>query len=177
MLKDFFNKIGFTNNESKVILFVVGIVVLGFSIRYFSGFEGSFSKEKYDFSKTDERFLAKSKKLINLNLDSLYDESDSASYNQKVKMLQQSEDSLKQVEKLKKEKSKKEIALTGKKININTASKEELMALPGVGEKTAEKIILYRNENNDFKSIGEIMKVKGIGPKKFEKMKDYLTLE
>jgi competence protein ComEA len=91
--------------------------------------------------------------------------------------LQQSEDSLKNAEKIKKEKSKKEAALTGKKINLNKATKEELMALPGVGEKTAEKIIQYRMENNGFKSKDEIMEVKGIGPKKYEKMKEYLTIE
>lgn len=61
------------------------------------------------------------------------------------------------------------------KININTATKEELMRLPGIGEKTAEDIIRHRQTYGEFKRIEDIMNVKGIGQKKFEKIKRYLT--
>ena len=88
--------------------------------------------------------------------------------------LQKSEDSLKSVDPQRK-KSKKEEKLQGKKININNAPKEELMLLPGVGESMAEKIILYRQEHKGFKKNEDMMKVKGIGKKKFEKLKDYIT--
>jgi len=60
--------------------------------------------------------------------------------------------------------------------NINTASKVQLMQLPGIGEKTALAIIEYRN-NKKFNSIEEIMNVKGIGPKKFEKIKNNITVQ
>lgn len=59
-------------------------------------------------------------------------------------------------------------------ININTASRVELDKLPGIGPKTADKIIKYR-ENNQFDSKEEIMKVKGIGEGKFAKMKEFIT--
>ena len=62
------------------------------------------------------------------------------------------------------------------KININTATKDELMELPGVGDKTADKIIAYR-ENKQFASIEEIMDVKGIGEGKFADMKDYIIVK
>lgn len=63
-----------------------------------------------------------------------------------------------------------------RKVNINTASAEELMTLDGVGEATADKIIAYRQENGSFSHIEEIKEVSGIGEKKFEAMKDAITV-
>lgn len=62
------------------------------------------------------------------------------------------------------------------KININTATAEELTALPGIGEKTAEKIVKYRTENGSFYSIEEIMEVKGIGEAKFDAIRDMIIV-
>ncbi len=62
-------------------------------------------------------------------------------------------------------------------ININTADVAELDKLPGIGEATAKKIIAYREQNGNFKSIEDIMNVSGIAEKKFEKLKDYITVE
>lgn len=61
-------------------------------------------------------------------------------------------------------------------ININTASKEELKSLPGIGESTAQKIISYRNENGKFLNIEDITNVSGIGDSKFESIKDFITV-
>lgn len=60
-------------------------------------------------------------------------------------------------------------------ININTASKDELMTLPNVGEKRAQAIIDYR-ENKKFESIEEIKSVTGIGEKYYQSMKDLITV-
>ena len=62
------------------------------------------------------------------------------------------------------------------KININTATLEELDKLPGVGEATANKIISHREENGQFKNIEDIKNVNGIGDKKFEKMKELICV-
>ena len=63
-----------------------------------------------------------------------------------------------------------------KKININTASLVELQKLPRVGEKVAQRIIDFRKKNGRFRRIEEIMKVKGIGEKMFNRMKDLITV-
>lgn len=65
---------------------------------------------------------------------------------------------------------------TGPKVNINTASQAELESLPQIGPKIAEQIILYRTQNGNFKKIEEIMKVKGIGEKLFNQLKDLITV-
>ena len=62
------------------------------------------------------------------------------------------------------------------KININTATEEELDTLPGIGPSTAAKIIDYRKENGKFTSIEEIKEVSGIGDAKYEKIKDLITI-
>jgi competence ComEA-like helix-hairpin-helix protein len=61
-------------------------------------------------------------------------------------------------------------------VNINTATSEELQTLPGVGPKTAEKIIQYRQANGPFQKIEDIMKVKGIAQGKFAKIKDKIRI-
>lgn len=63
------------------------------------------------------------------------------------------------------------------KININTASQTELQSLPGIGEVTAERIVTYRTDNGPFKTIDNIVKVKGIGKKSFEKIRDLIAVE
>jgi len=71
-------------------------------------------------------------------------------------------------------------AQTGKapseKINLNTATLEELQKLPRIGPKVAQRIIDFRKQNGNFKKIEEIMKVRGIGEKTFARMKDMLSV-
>lgn len=65
---------------------------------------------------------------------------------------------------------------TSDKININKASKEELMKLKGLGESKADTIITYRTNNGDFKTIEDIKNVSGIGDALFDKIKDFITV-
>lgn len=62
------------------------------------------------------------------------------------------------------------------RISINTGSIDQLMQLSGVGRKTAEAIIAYRSQNGLFQTIEELMQVKGIGAKKFAKLKEQICL-
>lgn len=67
-------------------------------------------------------------------------------------------------------------ATTSSVVSLNSASRAELETLPGIGPKTAEAIMAYRSERGAFSSIEELINVKGIGPKKMEKMRPFLRL-
>ncbi len=62
-------------------------------------------------------------------------------------------------------------------INVNTATRKELVLLPYIGEVIAERIVNYRIENKGFKTENELLNVKGIGKVKFEKIKDKICVE
>ncbi len=60
-------------------------------------------------------------------------------------------------------------------ININTATLEELMTLPGIGKAYAERVVEYRQKNGPFKKVEDLLNVRGIGEKTFEKIRPRLT--
>ena len=62
-------------------------------------------------------------------------------------------------------------------ININTADVIMLTSLPGIGRETALRIVEYRAEKGGYGSIEELINVYGIGPKKLEKIRNYVTIE
>ena len=64
----------------------------------------------------------------------------------------------------------------GAKVNINTATQNELDGLPGIGPALAQRIIDFREENGNFKSIEDIQNVKGIGDSKFDEIRDKIVV-
>lgn len=139
--------ISFTRNEIKVIIFVISILITGFAIKYYKYLAADIS-DNYDYSHSDSEFVAKSRLAYKNNL-SVEENSNS--------------DSLK--------------IPVGGIVNLNTAEESELVELPGIGEATAENIISYRIKNNGFRKAEDLMKVKGIGKKKFEKLKNHIKVE
>jgi competence protein ComEA len=67
-------------------------------------------------------------------------------------------------------------ATAGTVVNINTAPATELQTLPGIGAKTAARIVEYRQKNGPFKKIEELMNVRGVGEKNFLKLKSQVTV-
>lgn len=67
-------------------------------------------------------------------------------------------------------------AVSTEVVNLNSATAAQIALLPGVGPKTAELVVQYRQKNGPFKKIEEIMNVRGIGEKSFLKIKDRLTV-
>ena len=61
-------------------------------------------------------------------------------------------------------------------VNLNTASATDLESLPGIGAKTAARIVEYRQKNGPFKKVEELMNVRGVGEKNFLKLKPQLTV-
>ena len=67
--------------------------------------------------------------------------------------------------------------LPNEKLNINTATAEELTKLPGIGPALSQAIVEYREENGNFSSIADIMKVSGIGEGRFSAIEEYIFVE
>jgi len=63
------------------------------------------------------------------------------------------------------------------KVNINTATEDQIALLPGIGPKLATEVVNYRTNSGNFKAIEDIKKVSGVGDKKFEKIKNFIAVE
>jgi len=69
------------------------------------------------------------------------------------------------------------LRISERKINLNSATLQELDSLPGIGEELGKRILAYRESNGNFSSIEELKKINGIGQKTFEKLKNLVTVE
>lgn len=158
ILEIFNRTFGFTRNESYVVMFLVFSFIVGIGIKMFKS--SVVSEQKYDYRVSDVEFEKRSQLLI----------SDSNASNQEQNV--QSSDEIKS-------KNSKVLKsnLQIKSININTATREELITLPGIGESTAERILQYRKGNGPFQSLDELLNIKGIGKKKLEHIKPFCKLQ
>jgi len=158
---------GFTKQDLIITAFLLTALTAGVIIKL-SGWNAVTS---YDYSSADKNFIQ--------HVDTAFSKLDSKpltkEQEEKLAALKKFSDSLyNDKENITKDKPG---LPPGKKININNALAGDLTALPGIGEVTAERIIEYREQKKGFKKIDELMNVKGIGEKKFAKIKDYIVVE
>ena len=165
MFEKLSKKIGFTETEILVILFLAGLFILGFVYVEFIKSDTAEYKQ-IDYSKQDSLFAYYS----NLNPEFDIDDPRLDSNLEIKRRVLELSDTIAYV--------KKDLStLAEKSININTAGVNELIKLPGIGEKTAEKIIQLRNDRGKFKRLDELMDVRGIGEVKFNKIKKFLYID
>ena len=155
-------KIGFTQTEIKVILFLVVVFLAGAAYSLFkSSNKGEYIN--FDYSEQDSLF-------------SLYKKNFPPSENSPNESVDIKQEVL-ELKPLNFEQNKKPPLPEEKSININNAGTNQLISLPGIGEKTAQKIVLLRDERGGFKNLEELKDVKGIGEVKFNKIKKFLYIE
>jgi competence protein ComEA len=165
MFEKFSRKIGFTETEIVVILFLSGLFIFGFVyVEFFK--ENNSGQTKFDYTEQDSLFELYSRSEF-LNNGGEYTSEQKQQIKKEVLELQ---DSFVY--------TKKDVeSLAEKSIDINSASLELLMRLPGIGEVTSEKIIELRNQKGQFRKLDELMEVKGIGEVKFNKIKKFLYIK
>lgn len=166
MLEKISKKIGLTQTEIKIILFIVSIFVIGFGYKSLFKDSSSVPYKIIDYSKQDSIFnflvedTLKSKNLAK-SVDKEVD------YKQEV--LDFNTRSFDNIQ--------KKTLPAENSINLNSASVNDLLNLPGIGEKTAEKIIEYRARIKGFRKVEELLSVRGIGESKLNKIKKYLFID
>lgn len=149
---------GLTSKELNFILILIVILLTGIIVKSIRSSNPDFAR--FDYSALDSIFAERKNK---------FDSSDN-------KYLGASDSIIVKELNHRSELGSKQIKLMDKKINLNAATLHDLIALPGVGEKTAKNILEFRSANKNFRTIEELMEIKGIGKKKFDKIKDFVTI-
>ena len=142
--------LGFTPSERRVILLLIAAFLAGWGIKWYK--ESFLGQPAFDYSAVDSEFTARSGAYTSRAVDSSRHEPFRG-------------------------RRKKTGARSAAKVNINTASKDELVGLPGIGDAMAERIILYREDHGPFGSVEGLGGVKGIGKKKLQRLIPLCTTE
>ena len=146
-----FQSFGFTRNETKMILLLCSTLLLGLAFRYYN----SSSEDRKPPEKGFDYTIP----------DSIFQELSAAPG-----------PSSKAVDSTGHSSGKSAKLDANSPVNINTATPEELVQLPGIGPAYAERIISYRKDNGPFTSVDDLVNVKGIGEKKLERLRPFVRV-
>ena len=166
MFKKLSERIGFTQNEIKVIFFLLAVFIAGFLYKTFYQSGNKPVYRTYGYEIEDSLFQ---------NAGTVQDSAskkDESSY-RKIDYKQE----VLGPDKKKFEPGAPKIIPGEKSINLNKAGTDELVNLPGIGKRTAEKIIQHRTLIGRFRKLEELLNVSGIGNSKFNKIKKFLYIE
>jgi len=149
-LRRFLERLSFTPTERNVVLSLVGAFLLGLGIQFVR--TSRTEAPKFDYAAADSEF-------VHLSSGVVPGGSDSSEW------------------KAAGETGDGEYRPDPAPVNINSAGKAELMRLPGVGETIAERILNYRRDHGPFASARDLLRVKGIGEKKLERLAPFCFVE
>jgi len=148
----FRDRLAFTPNEMKAVVMLSATFLIGLGIRWFQSSSSRPPEDRpFEYARDDSVFAARSRALIEIPV-------------------------LDHPKNLQRPTSRKPTPAP-LSVNINTASKDQLMRLSGIGESYAMRIIQYREENGPFATVNDLQKVRGIGPKKLERLRPYVTVK
>jgi len=164
MLNKLSEKAGLTTHELNIFVFLILIFSMGYIYKYYSQ-NDKVELKVFDYSTKDSLFRLAGDK-IHPQVTAKNGEK-TVDYKQEVLDFNTQNFTKVEVKKTAAEKS----------INLNTAGFEELVSIPGLGEKTAQKILEFSTKNGLFTSLEQLQDIKGIGVKKYNKISIYVFIE
>jgi len=163
----FSKKFGFTRTETNVIIFILFACLIGLAVNIFKSVKNDKSYLEFNYKQEDSLFNAASG-------DPGIEDSTVNNEGKKI----DSKHELSDFTKEKPLKTKANISSSLPKIiKINSASVSDLAVLPGIGQKTAERIAEYRDKHGRFKKPDDLLNIKGIGKTKLNRIKDSISFE
>ncbi len=156
-------KINLTSTELKISGFLILTLVTGILIKFIFGINEKSELTFFNYAQIDSIFFNSDENDINNS------ENVNKNVDYKQEVFDFNERSFNKI-------NSRQI-LAEKSINLNKATKQELMSLPGIGEATAENIIALRKKIGGFRKPEDLLKVKGIGSKKLDKIIKYIFID
>lgn len=145
-----------TSAQTKALWFIIVVMTVSLAFQYIKIL--FFSSNQYDFTQFDQLFINKRDSILAL------DTSNTIQHQYQMPMYE-------------KKTTLNTIQTVQYPININRANIKELETLPRIGPKMAERIIIYRHQQGPFRTKEDLKKIRGIGDKTFELVKDLIVIE